>query len=76
MKELIGDFFKITKKMKTNITDIKTDKTELWLNKTQDQLITFLTHFSPVPHFYTPWKRQKTYGFSDVYRGDRNVTLD
>ena len=23
----------------------------------------WLTHFSPMPHFYTPWKRQKTYGF-------------
>ena len=22
-----------------------------------------LTHFSPVSHFYTPWKRQKTKGF-------------
>ena len=22
-----------------------------------------LTHFSPVLHFYTPWKRQKTKGF-------------
>ena len=22
-----------------------------------------LTHFSPVFHFYTPWKRQKTKGF-------------
>ena len=22
-----------------------------------------LTHFSPMSHFYTPWKRQKTYGF-------------
>ena len=22
-----------------------------------------LTHFSPVLHFYTPWKRQKTFGF-------------
>ena len=22
-----------------------------------------LTHFSPVSHFYTPWKRRKTYGF-------------
>ena len=21
-----------------------------------------LTHFSPVSHFYTPWKRQKTFG--------------
>ena len=35
-----------------------------------------LTHFSPVSHFYTPWKRQKTFGFSDVFRGYRNVTLD
>ena len=24
-----------------------------------------LTHFSPVSHFYTPWKRQKTKGFLD-----------
>ena len=23
----------------------------------------FLIHFSPVPHFYTPWKLQKTKGF-------------
>ena len=23
----------------------------------------FLTHFSPVSHFYTSWKRQKTFGF-------------
>ena len=22
-----------------------------------------LTHFSLVSHFYTPWKRQKTFGF-------------
>ena len=22
-----------------------------------------LIHFSPVSHFYTPWKRQKTFGF-------------
>ena len=22
-----------------------------------------LTHFSPVSHFYTPWKRQRTFGF-------------
>ena len=22
-----------------------------------------LTHFSPMFHFYTPWKRQKTFGF-------------
>ena len=23
---------------------------------------TILTHFSPVSHFYTPWKHQKTFG--------------
>ena len=22
----------------------------------------FLTYFSPMLHFYTPWKRQKTFG--------------
>ena len=34
-----------------------------------------LTHFSPVSHFYTPWKRQKNLWFSDVFRGYRNVAL-
>ena len=23
----------------------------------------YLTHFTPMSHFYNPWKRQKTYGF-------------
>ena len=23
----------------------------------------YLTHFSPIFHFYTPWKRQKTFDF-------------
>ena len=35
----------------------------------------YLTHFRPVSHFYTPWKRQKPL-VSDVFRGYRNVTLD
>ena len=26
-------------------------------------LATGLTHFSRMLHFYTPWKREKTYGF-------------
>ena len=30
--------------------------------KTSTQQYTHLTHFSPVSHFYTPWKRQKTFG--------------
>ena len=30
-----------------------------------------LTHFSPMSHFYTQRKR-----FSDIFRGQRNVTLD
>ena len=34
-----------------------------------------LTHFQPVFHFYTPWKHQKTGGFSDVFRGYRNRTF-
>ena len=28
-----------------------------------------LTHFSPMSHFYTPWKRQKTYGFLTFLEG-------
>ena len=34
-----------------------------WYAKTCGTSFTSLTHFSPVPHFYTPWKRQKTKGF-------------
>ena len=30
---------------------------------------TMLTHFSPISHFYTPWKCQKTYGFLTFSRG-------
>ena len=26
-----------------------------------------LTHFSPVSHFYTPWKRQKTLGGIEMW---------
>ena len=28
----------------------------------QNDLVILLTHVSPVFHFYTPWKRQKTFG--------------
>ena len=28
-----------------------------------------LTHFSPVSHFYTPWKREKTKGFLTFSEG-------
>ena len=29
----------------------------------------FLIHYSPMSHFYTPWKRQKTHGFLTFSRG-------
>ena len=29
----------------------------------------YLTHFSPMSHFYTPWKHQKTCGFLTFSRG-------
>ena len=29
----------------------------------QTQRLSHLTHFSPMSHFYTPWKRQKTSSF-------------
>ena len=36
---------------------------ELLLGKSHIPFPAILTHFSPVSHFYTPWKRQKTFGF-------------
>ena len=33
-----------------------------------------LTHYCPVLVFYTPWKHQKTFRFSDVFRGYRKAT--
>ena len=35
----------------------------------------YLTHFSTVYHFYTPWKRQKNKGFLRFSRGYRNGVL-
>ena len=34
---------------------------------TEKKVVVLLTHFSPVSHFYTPWKRQKTFGFSVTF---------
>ena len=34
-----------------------------------ETIFLFLTHFSPVSHFYTSWKRQKTFGFLTFSRG-------
>ena len=33
-----------------------------------------LTYYSPVLLFYTPWKYQKTFRFSDIFRGYRKAT--
>ena len=33
-----------------------------------------LTQYSPVLLFYTPWKHQKTFRFSDVFRGYKKAT--
>ena len=33
----------------------------------------YLTHFSPVLLFYSPWKHQKTFKFSDVFRRYRKA---
>ena len=32
-----------------------------------------VNHFKPFFYFYTPWKRQKSLWFSDVFRGYRNI---
>lgn len=34
-----------------------------------------LTHVFPMIYFHTPW-RQQTVRFSDIFRGNRNVTLE
>ena len=34
-----------------------------WTRQSHKLAGSSLTHFSPVSHFYTPWKRQKTKGF-------------
>ena len=33
-----------------------------------------LTHYSPVLLFYISWKHQKTFRFSDIFRGYKNTT--
>ena len=58
------------------------ESNELWNleNKTiwyNHLIVLFLTHFIPMLHFYTPWKRQKTKGFighlnKRVYHVDKN----
>ena len=35
----------------------------------------YLTHYSPVLLFYTPWKHHKTFRFSDVFKRHRKATL-
>ena len=39
------------------------------------QCVIQLTHFRSIFSFCIPWKRQKTRGFSDVFRGYRQRTL-
>ena len=48
--------------------DVDYTVTNLWIFSSPTafdfiQLSLRLTHFSPVSHFYTPWKPQRTYGF-------------
>ena len=38
-------------------------------------MIPSLTHYSPVLPFYPLWKLQKTFRFSDVFRGYKKATL-
>ena len=44
-----------------------------WLH--QNGYLVCLTNCSPVLLFYTRWKHQKTFRFSDVFRGYRKATL-
>ena len=45
----------------------------LFRNRPKISLL-ILTHYSPVLLFYTPWKHQKTFRFSGVFRGYRKAT--
>ena len=49
---------------------------QITLRESQDKCVKLirrgfnqLTHFNPIFHFYTPWKRQKTKGFLTFLRG-------
>ena len=43
------------------------------LNDSISRSLILLVHYSPVLLFYNPWKNQKNFMFSDVFRGDRKA---
>ena len=51
-----------------------TCKTCKQYKKPSHRLVVGLTHYSPVLLFNNPWKHQKTFRFSDVFRGKRKAT--
>ena len=55
--------------MKKNWSSISYNKNNLW--EPGDEQV-YLTHLNPIIHFYTPWKRQKTFHF---FMGYWNETL-
>ena len=64
----ILDFLTWEEKLITQ-TNIPTDICDII-----QQIHEILTHHSPVLLFYTLWKHQKTFRFSDVFRGYRKAT--
>ena len=48
-------------------------KVYLMLCSSSQRLWKALTHFSTMSHFYTPWKRQKTYGYEVLVPDDENL---
>ena len=44
-----------------------------WVKKCYESLD--FTHLNPMFHFYTFWKRYKTFCFYDVFRGCKNETF-
>ena len=74
--KLLKPFFWI-KKTSQNFAynDIGTNSFTFFISLDLNFNQTYLTHYSPVLLFYTPWKHQKTFRFSDVFRGYIKATL-
>ena len=55
-------------------------RSKLWRSDMAHKILSSFAYifyrFSPIFHFYNPWKRQETRRFHDVFRGSRNGAMD
>ena len=66
--------YKLFTKFSTNSNEISPFQPEFNVNLDNHSYI--LTYYSPLLLFYTPWKHQKTFRFSDIFKEYRKATLD